>query len=237
MTQLIPFPPYPVDGETRYRVRARPKRAFRTVLDASKMIDPEDPRDSVVRIETRDDGLVLEVEHPFIDGLIRERLTMRRTDQGLVAQDLLRTVTDRSGGRQLRREEADFADSNWPLPPATYPETATPCLVCFHPFDGKVRDLYSWINDRFVARMMFQSRGLKRVDLPDGPVETIEVMLYPDINDWVPLGRTLTRLVRPFLPKYRAWYATEPPHTLLRFEGPYGPPGAPELILERTAAP
>jgi len=39
-------------------------------------------------------------------------------------------------------------------------------------------------------------------------------------------------MVYPFVPKYRMWFAPKPPHTVLRFEGPYGPPGAPEIVLE-----
>ncbi len=58
--------------------------------------------------------------------------------------------------------------------------------------------------------------------------------MYPDLNDWVKLGSLLTRLAKPFLPKYHMWFAAQKngPHHLVRFEGPYGPPGAPEIVLE-----
>ena len=58
------------------------------------------------------------------------------------------------------------------------------------------------------------------------------MVMFPDINDWIHLGKVITRMIRPFVPKYRVWYAPEPPFHMLRFEGPYGPPGAPEVILE-----
>jgi hypothetical protein len=60
--------------------------------------------------------------------------------------------------------------------------------------------------------------------------------MYPDLNDWVPLGAVLTRLAKPLLPKYHMWYERKSPYKLARFEGPYGPPGAPELVLELSGA-
>ena len=56
--------------------------------------------------------------------------------------------------------------------------------------------------------------------------------MYPDLNDWVPLGSMLTTLAKPLLPKYHMWFEEAAPHRVIRFEGAYGPPGAPELILE-----
>jgi hypothetical protein len=68
-----------------------------------------------------------------------------------------------------------------------------------------------------------------------GKRDAIEVVMYPDLNDWVRLGSVLSRLAKPFIPKYHMWFSPESPHDLLRFEGPYGPPGAPEIVLERIA--
>jgi hypothetical protein len=48
----------------------------------------------------------------------------------------------------------------------------------------------------------------------------------------VPLGALLGKLSKPFVPKYRMWYEPEPPFSVLRFEGPYGPPGSIEIVLE-----
>ena len=56
--------------------------------------------------------------------------------------------------------------------------------------------------------------------------------MYPDLNDWVPMGAMLSTLARPFLPKYHMWFDETSPHRVVRFEGPYGPPGAPEVLLE-----
>jgi hypothetical protein len=58
--------------------------------------------------------------------------------------------------------------------------------------------------------------------------------MYPDINDWVKLGSVVTKLIKPFLPKYHMWFSPRggAAHALVRFEGSYGPPGAPEIVLE-----
>ena len=45
------------------------------------------------------------------------------------------------------------ASGTIPLPEAVYPEVTLPFLLRWQPFDGKTRDLFAWINDRFVARV------------------------------------------------------------------------------------
>lgn len=34
------------------------------------------------------------------------------------------------------------------------------------------------------------------------------------------------------MPQYHLWFEPGAPNRIVRFEGPYGPPGAPELIME-----
>ena len=100
-------------------------------------------------------------------------------------------------------------------------------------FDGKRDFVFSWTNDRFVARVYFEvSKRSVKLDVPAGSFRTHEVVMYPDLNDWVPLGSLLTTLARPLLPKYTMWFEDEAPHRVVRFEGAYGPPGAPEVVLE-----
>ena len=97
-----------------------------------------------------------------------------------------------------------------------------------------MRSVYAWINDRFIAKVYVEVDGRRSITTNGRTHETIEVIMYPDLNDWIPLGAMLTRMVKPFVPKYRMWYAKQAPHRLIRFEGPYGPPGAPEIVLELT---
>jgi hypothetical protein len=42
----------------------------------------------------------------------------------------------------------------------------------------------------------------------------------------------ITKLAKPLLPRYDMWFETVPPYRVARFEGPFGPPGAPEIVLE-----
>ncbi len=119
-----------------------------------------------------------------------------------------------------------------PLPDAVYPEVTLPFLLRWQPFDGKARDLFAWINDRFVARVEYVSKGRTELELGGRTMPAMKMVMYPDFNDWVRLGKVLTKLAHPFIPKYHMWYEAEPPHALLRFEGPFGPPGAPEVLME-----
>lgn len=210
----------------RYDVRPREHRAFHTALDASDLFTSKEPA-TVTWSETE-----LHVHMPVASGNFDERCTFD------VAPHLRPTSFERTlreGERVLRHERADFASVVPKLPEATYPETMLPFLLRAHPLDGERRALYAWICDRFVAKVYYEV-GKKRdtVSVPAGKFETTEVVMYPDINDWVHLGGVVTKLIKPFLPKYHMWFARDAngPHRLVRFEGSYGPPGAPEIVLE-----
>jgi len=99
-----------------------------------------------------------------------------------------------------------------PLPDGTYPEVALPFLAGWLPLHRERASLFAWINDRFVARMYLEATGTRKLALPCGERKALEVVMYPDLNDWVHLGPVLTRLARPFLPKYRMAYDVAPPH-------------------------
>jgi hypothetical protein len=217
-----------------YRTRARPKRSFHTVLDAADLVvDGEVTR---VALEGgADGGVTLSVDVPLRGGRIDDRVVMARTaGAGLSVQRLERRVITTEGATS-RHELVDFASSTHELPACTYVEVSTPFLLGAQPFDGKLRSLYAWICDRFVAKVYYESRGVSRIAVPAGQIEAREVIMYPDLNDWVKLPSIITKLSKPFLPKYHMWYEAEAPHKLVRFEGPYGPPGAPEILLELDA--
>jgi hypothetical protein len=42
----------------------------------------------------------------------------------------------------------------------------------------------------------------------------------------------MSSFIGTFLPKLNLWYSTEPPHYLVKYEGPEGPPGTPKRVLE-----
>ncbi|HEX3771861.1 MAG TPA: hypothetical protein VHV30_13385, partial [Polyangiaceae bacterium] len=151
---------------------------------------------------------------------------------GIVMRAMRRQVFD-VAGRLVRNEEVpDFRHDALGLPHSTYPEVALPFLLAWLPLDGQRRSVYAWINDRFIAKVYVEVEGRKTIHIGGTPHETIEVIMYPDLNDWIPMGAMITRMIKPFVPKYKMWYAREAPHRLVRFEGPYGPPGAPEVVLE-----
>lgn len=210
----------------RYTTRARPKRSFNTVLDAGELL--VDGSITEVSLEKDGDLVVLGVVTPLKSGRIVDRIELA---PGLAMRRLDRRVLDTAGALS-RQELAEFASSTHALPPCTYVEVGLPFLLGGQPFDGKVRSLYAWICDRFVAKVYYESKGIETLKTAAGSIEAREVLMYPDLNDWVSMPSILNKLAKPFLPKYHMWYEAKAPHRLVRFEGPYGPPGAPEIVLE-----
>jgi hypothetical protein len=231
MPALIRRPSYPVVSSRSYQLSARKKPTFQTVLKAADLLDLDGSRTTEVRLEEEEGEVRLSFDFPLARGSIRETLTLENENGRLRSAGLVRSVFDLED-RRVRHEEIDFRAGTIPLPESTYPEVALPFLLSFQPLDGQVRDLFAWINDRFVVRVEYRSRGKTKVALPRGKVPAIKLVMYPDFNDWVRLGKVITKLVYPFLPKYHMWFSPEPPYEVLRFEGPYGPPGAPEVVME-----
>ena len=231
-TPLISRPSYAIASTRKYRLSPRAKRSFNTALDANDIVDKGGANHSVVRIEAEATGdITIHFEHPLIRGVIRESLVLVSTPEGLKAGHLSRTVNGKDDAL-IRSEEVHFHAGTLTLPGATYPEVMLPFLLSWQPFDKTRRTLYAWINDRFLAKVQYESIGRTTVDLPGGRRDAWEMVMWPDLNDWVNLGRVLTKLSYPFVPKYRMWFDPREPHAVLRFEGPYGPPGAPEIVLE-----
>jgi hypothetical protein len=212
-----------------YCVRPRPKAKFKSVLDARAVFGEGEARFSVTtRVRKAPVGeatltIVTQADLPRTTTEDRYECTW---DDGLKPSRLERRVGE------SRHKDIDFARSPYPLPPATYPEVLLPFLMRGQPRDGKTRAAYAWTSDRFIARVYYEKRRRTAVALPKGRFESDEVWLYPDLNDWIALGGVVTKLVKPLLPRYTMWFEVDPPHRLLRFEGPFGPPGAPEIILE-----
>jgi hypothetical protein len=233
-TSLIPSPPADFAGTLEFTLRAREKRSFNTVLDAKKILAGSIRPMSRVHYGREADDVVVSLEHPIADGRMREEVRLIARPEGLVARSLTREVFD-AGGRRVRSEHVpDFRHEELGLPSSTYPEVALPFLLAWMPLDGRRRSLYAWINDRFIAKVYVEVERRTSLSLAGTTRDVYALVMYPDLNDWVPLGAVLTRLAKPFLPKYHMWYEARAPHRLLRFEGPYGPPGAPELVLEAT---
>lgn len=213
----------------RYRLRPREKPKFHTVLDAATVFG-RGSGEAVVTTRARppaDGQTVLDIAVTLdLGGVHLEERFDCVWRSGLHAGRLLRVVGD------ARRKEIDFTKSPFPLPASTYPEVMLPFLLRAQPQDGRRRAAYAWTSDRFVARVYYESRGTTELALPAGRIRATEVWMYPDLNDWVKLGNVLTKMAKPFLPRYAMWYDADGPARLLRFEGSFGPPGAPEIVLE-----
>ena len=217
----------------KFSVKPREKRAFHTALDASDLFTSKEPATITWSREGGNGTAKLDVHMPVASGVFDETCTFDVAP--FRPSSFERSL--KSDARVLRHEQADFASVIPKLPEGTYPETMLPFLLRGHPLDGERRSLYAWICDRFVAKVYYEVHK-KRVDVrvPAGKFVATEVVMYPDINDWVHLGSIVTKLITPFLPKYHMWFHERAgkPHDLVRFEGSYGPPGAPEIVLERV---
>lgn len=234
MAELLRPPPFDITSERRYRLAPRAKPTFKSIVPVAQLITQDPARSAVVRMRHSDDGgAIFNFEYPLHRGLIEDTLVLTPDPGGGLAAGSLERRVLNEAGEEVRREWVDFRDPTIPLPEATYPEVALPFLLSFQPLDGEVRDLFAWINDRMLARVDYRSTGKERIALSGvtGKVRAIKAIMYPDFNDWVPLPKVITKLTVPFVPKYHMWFAAEPPHEVLRFEGPYGPPGAPEISM------
>ncbi len=225
---LLPLPPEGFDITSQYRLKPRPKRAFHTILDANNLLVPGS-KGSLTFRNAGAERIELATKYEVAAGTIEESFILRKTAAGLQSERLMRTMHD-TEGRQGRHEDVSF-DANLGVAPNTYPEVLLPLMLGW-PSAQRTRAFYSWINDRFVSRVYVETKGDTTLDLPGGPRKAIELVLYPDLNDFVRVGSTVARLAKPLMPQYHLWFERETPNRILRFEGPYGPPGAPELIME-----
>lgn len=230
-----PLPVPAVEGEETvdYVIHPRSKRMFHGFLDSHNLLPPgRTYKAHVVTWYDRSAApkLGVAVTMEMHGGRARETVECD-ADRVLIAKTFTRTVYDASD-EPCREERADFTRGPVALPRDSYPEVALPFLLRYQPFDRRRRALHAWIVDRFVAKVYCEVAHHTKVEVPAGRFDVHEVVMYPDLNDWVHLGRVLTELARPLLPKYRMWFERAAPHRLVRFEGPYGPPGAPEIVLE-----
>jgi hypothetical protein len=234
MSGLVPLaaPATDIAEVATYVANPRAKRSFNTILDASHLFSSSGHSKvaTTVKRENGERRLEINTEHQLQGGTITE--TLELSAQGsLNALRLHRRLTD-DDGYVSREERIDFARGPFKAPVATYPEVMLPFVLRFQPVDSTRRSLHAWIVDRFVARVYCEWRGHHAVTVPAGTFDTVEMMMYPDLNDWVNLGSMINTLAKPLLPKYRMWFEANAPHRVVRFEGPYGPPGAPEIVLE-----
>lgn len=215
-----------------YRVFPRPKHKFKTTLDAQALFGASGG-ETQVQVTTRlePDTVRLTIATQLAGVALVDVLDLDRSP-AMIARRLHRTARTAEG--VLTREHmVMFQAPPYALPKTTYPEVMSPFLMRGQPRQKGRRSLYCWTNDGFCARVYYEDRGAKTVRLKDGTSHRAhEVWMYPDLNDWIAMGGAVTRLAKPLLPRYTMWYGLDELQRLVRFEGPYGPPGAPEVIVE-----
>lgn len=222
-----------------YRLRPRPKPLYRSVVDAQRLFGgaAREGTTAVFRTwtEQEDSGarsLFFDTRLELTEGIAQERVRYGIRERLVVTESLERKVTN-AAGRLVRDERIDFQHGPYQFPLDLYPEVYAPFLMRGNPAPPRRRAFHSWISDRFVARIWYELRRKRiEVEVPAGRIACSEILMYPDLNDWVPLGNVLTALAKPILPSYHVWLALEAPHPVIRFEGAYGPPGAPEVVVE-----
>lgn len=216
-----------------YRSTPRPKSKFKTLIDAQTVFG-KTRAETIITTTLAANGLEQQVDvlHQLGDMELREQLRCDIRDGRLVCSALMREMGE--GAQQARAETVYFERGPMRFPAATYPEVLLPFVMRGQPLDGRRRAAYSWTNDRFCARIYYEVRKRVTLRVPAGRFEAALVWMYPDLNDWIALGNVVTKLVKPLLPRYDIWFETVAPFRVLRFEGPYGPPGSPEIILELT---
>ena len=195
---LLPLPPPGFDITSEYRLKPRPKRAFHTILDANRLLVPGS-KGSLAFRNVDDDHIELATKYQVAAGTIQESFILRKTPRGLESERLERSMFDESQ-QQVRSEVVNF-DANLGVAPNTYPEVLLPLMLGW-PSPQRTRALYSWINDRFVSRVYVETKGETSVQLPGGTRRAIEMVLYPDLNDFVRVGSTVARLAKPLMPQY-----------------------------------
>jgi hypothetical protein len=217
---------------SRYVATPRAKRSFHTILDAGQIFDSRTPSVVTTRVGSENGARLVEIktEHQIRGGKISESLELSGDGQ-LRALRLERRLTD-DAGSATREEKVEFTRGPLPMPAATYPEVMLPFVLRWQPWDHERRSVYAWTVDRFVARVYCEWAGRHALSVPAGRIETLEMVMYPDLNDWVSMGSMLNTLAKPLLPKYRMWFEAADTRRVVRYEGPYGPPGAPEIVLE-----
>ena len=83
-------------------------------------------------------------------------------------------------------------------------------------------------NEPRVYSVTFEVRGKERVRTPAGEFDAYKVEMVPHLG--------LMSVFRAFAPKTFFWFAVQPPHFWVRYEGLENGPGTPEIVMELDGA-
>ena len=74
-------------------------------------------------------------------------------------------------------------------------------------------------------RMWLQTRGIEEVEVPAGKFPCYKVQIVPDMGHILGKWKWASFIITPLIPDFFIWYAVEPPHPMVRFEGALGVKG------------
>ena len=124
-------------------------------------------------------------------------------------------------GKKIRTEAYDYTESI----PAFPAEMAHPLMLplAFRGMDfkpGKSREFYLWLNPMLIMTMKVAVKGEEDVPVPAGTIRCYRLEMEPDMRDLG--GEIIARVLKPFAPKYIFWLDKKAPHSMVKYQGPFG---------------
>jgi hypothetical protein len=144
------------------------------------------------------------------------------------------TATDRNPqGRLIREMKVAFDDDTLAYPAGTFPVFGLVQVMRGASFQtGSRADFHVWVAPTEIFSMSLEVTGQAKVRVPAGEILCYAAEMKPDIRSIIPVGGLLSKLLQPFIPKYRFWFAADRSHPLVKFEGVLGAAGAAKHTIE-----
>ena len=138
-------------------------------------------------------------------------------------------------GRVIREMKAVFDDPTLCYPTGTFPVFCLAQAMRGTTFSDEDRIVfYLWIAPTEIFRMSLEVIKKEKIEVPAGEILCYAAEMKPDIRTILPIGNFLAKLLQPFIPKYRFWFACDQSHPMVKFEGILGGAGAAKHTIELT---
>jgi len=224
------------DGQVvsyRYQAAEYPNKFL---IDVKK---GEEVLKSSSRVEVLNNSAGQKVYRIHDTGVRRNGYTFEHVSEMIAAQDLVPVgfvARDRNpDGRLIRKIEVAFDDPTLSYPSGTFPVYCLVQAMRGTPFEeGKKLVFYVWVTPTEIFCMQLHVVRKETVQVPAGEFPCYYAEMKPDIRTILPVGTLMAKLLQPFLPKYRFWFASESSHPLVKFEGVLGGAGAGKHTIELT---
>jgi hypothetical protein len=142
-----------------------------------------------------------------------------------------RTEFDRANNViRFEREDSrtgEQTSDTWEMPPNTLSVEGIAAALRTMPLEeGTSVPAHVFTPEPGLYEVTLEVRGRETLDSADGPVESYKVEVVPSLG--------LLGLFRFLVPNTYFWFAADPPHTWIRYEGPENGRGTPEITIERV---